>query len=83
MTIPTDVEGRLRLSSVSVSIPMFQASFLRLVVETCKGGVVSIFPALNALTAEASEQWLVEITAALAEYLDVINEHQAATKNYL
>ncbi len=68
MTIPAAFEGRLRLPAVSA--PMFLASGPQLVIETCKSGVVGTFPALNARTTEAFEQWLVEIKAALAECPD-------------
>lgn len=49
-----------------VAAPMFLASSPRLVVAQCEAGIVGTFPSLNARTAEGFEEWLGQITSALA-----------------
>ena len=66
MSIPKQFTGRLRLPLV-VS-PMFIASGLDLVVETCKAGAIGTFPALNQRTSEGFEGWLLEIKKRLADW---------------
>ncbi len=46
--------------------PMFLVSGPKLVIESCKSGVVGTFPALNQRTTEGFEEWLIEIKGALA-----------------
>jgi len=53
------------LSLPAVAAPMFLISGPRLVIETCKSGVVGTFPALNNRTTEGFDQWLTEIETAL------------------
>ena len=51
-----------------IGAPLFIISNPQLVIEQCKAGVVGAMPALNARPAEQLEQWLIEITEALAAY---------------
>ncbi|MFT5924507.1 MAG: nitronate monooxygenase [Paraglaciecola sp.] len=66
MTIPTEFTHRIRLPLI-VS-PMFIASGVELVIESCKAGIVGTFPALNQRTSEGFESWLVEIQTRLADW---------------
>lgn len=66
MTIPVQFKDRLRLPLVAS--PMFIASGLELVVETCKAGVVGTFPALNQRTSQGFEDWLIEIKTRLSDW---------------
>lgn len=56
------------LSLPAVAAPMFLISGPKLVIETCKSGVVGTFPALNHRTTEGFDQWLTEIETALDGY---------------
>jgi nitronate monooxygenase len=47
---------------------LFIISNPKLVIEQCKAGVVGSMPALNARPAAQLEEWLIEITEALAAY---------------
>jgi nitronate monooxygenase len=49
----------------AIASPMFLVSGTRLVIETCKAGVVGTFPALNQRSSEGFEAWLNEIKGAL------------------
>jgi nitronate monooxygenase len=51
-----------------VGAPLFIISNPKLVIEQCKAGVIGAMPALNARPAEQLDEWLAEITAALAAY---------------
>jgi nitronate monooxygenase len=51
-----------------IGSPLFIVSNPTLVIEQCKAGVVGSMPALNARPAAQLEDWLVEITGALAAY---------------
>jgi len=51
-----------------IASPMFILSTPKLVIAQCKAGVVGSMPALNARPAEQLEEWLVEITEALAAH---------------
>lgn len=66
MTIPIQFKDRLRLPLI-VS-PMFIASGLNLVIETCKAGAVGTFPALNQRTSQGFEDWLIEIKNRLSDW---------------
>lgn len=66
MTIPIQFKDRLRLPLI-VS-PMFIASGLDLVIETCKAGAVGTFPALNQRTSQGFEDWLIEIKNRLSDW---------------
>jgi nitronate monooxygenase len=50
-----------------IGAPLFIVSNPALVIAQCKAGIVGSFPALNARTSEELDQWLSQITAALAE----------------
>jgi len=66
MTISAEFENRLRIPLIAS--PMFIASGLELVIETCKAGVVGTFPALNQRTSEGFETWLIEIQTRLSDW---------------
>ena len=53
MSIPVQFENRLRIPLIAS--PMFFASALELVIESCKAGIVGTFPALNQRTSEGFE----------------------------
>ncbi|SMC36656.1 NAD(P)H-dependent flavin oxidoreductase [Janibacter indicus] len=65
MTMPQQLQGRLRLPIISA--PMFLGSGVDLVVGACRAGVVGTFPALNLRTTEDFDGWLTQIETALAE----------------
>ncbi|MDP1792456.1 MAG: nitronate monooxygenase, partial [Methylibium sp.] len=51
-----------------IGAPLFIISNPRLVIEQCKAGVVGSMPALNARPAAQLDDWLAEITEALAAH---------------
>ena len=51
-----------------IGAPLFIVSNPTLVIEQCKAGVVGAMPALNARPAEQLDDWLAEITEALATH---------------
>ncbi|MBK7654501.1 MAG: nitronate monooxygenase [Betaproteobacteria bacterium] len=51
-----------------IGSPLFIISNPKLVIEQCKAGVVGSMPALNARPASQLDEWLAEITEALAAY---------------
>ena len=51
-----------------IASPLFIISNPKLVIAQCKAGVVGSMPALNARPAELLEEWLIEITEALAAH---------------
>ena len=51
-----------------IGSPLFIISNPKLVIAQCKAGVVGSMPALNARPAEQLEEWLAEITEALAAH---------------
>jgi nitronate monooxygenase len=51
-----------------IGSPLFIISNPKLVIAQCIAGVVGAMPALNARPAEQLEEWLIEITEALAAY---------------
>jgi len=57
---------RLRLPVIGS--PLFIISNPKLVIEQCKAGVVGSMPALNARPAAQLDEWLAEITEALAAH---------------
>ena len=65
MTMPQQLQGRLRLPIISA--PMFLGSGVDLVVGACRAGVIGTFPALNLRTTEDFDSWLTQIETALAE----------------
>ncbi len=60
------VLSQLRLPVIAA--PLFIVSSPRLVVAQCKAGIVGAIPALNARSTDQLDQWLGEITAALAAH---------------
>jgi len=61
-----------------IGSPLFIISTPKLVIAQCIAGVVGSMPALNARPAEQLEEWLVEITEALAAYNKAHPEQPAA-----
>ena len=51
-----------------IAAPLFIVSWPRLLLAQCKAGVVGSMPALNARPAEQLDDWLAEITEALAAH---------------
>jgi len=51
-----------------IAAPLFIISNPKLLIAQCKAGVVGSMPALNARPAEQLEEWLIEITEALAAH---------------
>ena len=51
-----------------IASPLFIISNPKLLIAQCKAGVVGSMPALNARPAELLEEWLIEITEALAAH---------------
>lgn len=66
MSLPAQLEGRLRLPAIAA--PIFLGSGPDLVVEVCRSGLVGTFPALNQRTSEGYEAWLAEIASRLAAH---------------
>ncbi len=56
------------LSLPVIGSPLFIISNPRLVIEQCKAGIVGSMPALNARPASQLDEWLAEITEALAAH---------------
>jgi nitronate monooxygenase len=65
MSLPPVLQG-LRLPAIAA--PMFIVSNPKLVIAQCTSGIVGSFPALNARPAERLDEWLQEITEALAAW---------------
>lgn len=61
-----------------IGSPLFIISNPTLVIAQCMAGVVGSMPALNARPAEQLEEWLIEITQALAAYNKANPDHPAA-----
>lgn len=59
MTIPAHIASRLAVPAIAA--PMFLVSGPDLVVETCRGGIVGTFPALNQRTTAGFDAWCGEI----------------------
>jgi len=59
---------RESLSVPVVAAPMFLISGPKLVLESCKNGIVGTFPALNQRSTEGFEEWLAEIEESLAAF---------------
>ncbi|MES2227541.1 MAG: nitronate monooxygenase family protein [Pseudomonadota bacterium] len=61
-----------------IAAPLFIVSNPQLLIEQCKAGVVGSLPALNARPAELLDDWLAEITEALAAHDKAHPGHSAA-----
>jgi nitronate monooxygenase len=61
-----------------IGSPLFIISNPKLVIAQCIAGVVGSMPALNARPAEQLEEWLIEITEALAAHNKANPDHPAA-----
>jgi len=57
-----------RLRVPVIGAPLFIVSNPKLVIAQCKAGIVGSFPSLNARPAEQLDEWMHEITEALAEH---------------
>ncbi|KAB2897045.1 MAG: nitronate monooxygenase [Burkholderiaceae bacterium] len=57
-----------KLTLPVIGSPLFIISNPKLVIEQCKAGIVGSMPALNARPAEQLDEWLAEITEALAAH---------------
>ncbi|MDY7106737.1 MAG: nitronate monooxygenase family protein [Actinomycetota bacterium] len=66
MALPPVLTDRLRLPVIAA--PMFMVSNPALVIAECTAGVVGSFPALNARPQSQLDEWLHEITEALAAW---------------
>jgi nitronate monooxygenase len=67
-----------RLPFPVIGSPLFIISNPKLVIAQCTSGVVGAMPALNARPAEQLEEWLIEITEALAAHNAAHPENPAA-----
>ena len=67
-----------RLPFPVIGSPLFIISNPKLVIAQCVAGVVGSMPALNARPAEQLEDWLIEITSALAAHNAAHPENPAA-----
>ena len=65
MSLPPILQG-LRIPVIGA--PLFIVSNPKLVIAQCTSGIVGSFPALNARPAELLDEWLHEITEALAAW---------------
>jgi len=65
VSLPLNLQ-RLRIPVIAA--PMFIISNPKLVIAQCTSGIVGSFPALNARPAERLDEWLHEITEALAAW---------------
>ncbi len=61
-----------------IASPLFIISNPKLVIEQCKAGVIGSMPALNARPAAQLDEWLAEITEALAAHDKAHPEQPAA-----
>ncbi|MBV8473032.1 MAG: nitronate monooxygenase, partial [Hyphomicrobiales bacterium] len=66
MSMPHALRAKLRLPVIGA--PLFIISHPALVIAQCKAGVVGSFPALNARPVSQLDEWLHEITEALAAH---------------
>jgi nitronate monooxygenase len=64
--LPKSLQGKLRLPVIGS--PLFIISCPALVIAQCKAGIVGSFPALNARPVSQLDEWLHEITEALAAH---------------
>ncbi len=76
MALPAILKDKLRLPAVGA--PLFIISHPPLVIAQCKAGIVGAFPALNARPVSQLDEWLHEITEALAAHDRAHPERPAA-----
>ena len=76
MALPEILKDKLRLPVVGA--PLFIVSHPALVIAQCKAGIVGAFPALNARPISQLDEWLHEITEALAAHDRAHPERPAA-----
>src|SRR6516165_8205587 len=76
MALPNVLRDKLRLPVVGA--PLFIVSHPALVIAQCKAGIVGAFPALNARPVSQLDEWLHEITEALAAHDRAHPERPAA-----
>jgi len=76
MSLPNILRDKLRLPVVGA--PLFIISHPALVIAQCKAGIVGAFPALNARPVSQLDEWLHEITEALAAHDRAHPERPAA-----
>src|ERR1700735_2255240 len=76
MALPHILRNKLRLPVVGA--PLFIVSHPALVIAQCKAGIVGAFPALNARPISQLDEWLHEITEALAAHARAHPERPAA-----
>src|SRR6201995_3716659 len=76
MALPDILRNKLRLPVVGA--PLFIVSHPALVIAQCKAGIVGSFPALNARPISQLDEWLHEITEALAAHDHAHPERPAA-----
>ena len=76
MALPNFMKDTLRLPVVGA--PLFIVSHPALVIAQCKAGIVGSFPALNARPISQLDEWLHEITEALAAHDRAHPERPAA-----
>src|SRR6202789_1894694 len=66
VTLPAVLRDRLRLPVIGS--PLFIVSGPELVIAQCQAGIVGAFPSLNARPVSQLDEWLAEITEALAAW---------------
>jgi len=76
MALPDILRDKLRLPVVGA--PLFIISHPALVIAQCRAGIVGSFPALNARPISQLDEWLHEITEALAAHDRAHPERPAA-----
>jgi nitronate monooxygenase len=76
MALPNVLKDKLRLPVVGA--PLFIVSHPALTIAQCKAGIVGAFPALNARPISQLDEWLHEITEALAAHDRAHPERPAA-----
>ncbi|HEY1780942.1 MAG TPA: nitronate monooxygenase family protein [Roseiarcus sp.] len=76
MALPNILKDKLSLPVVGA--PLFIISHPALVIAQCKAGIVGAFPALNARPISQLDEWLHEITEALAAHDRAHPERPAA-----
>ena len=62
------IDLKKTMSLPVIASPMFIISNPQTVIEQCKAGVIGSMPSLNARPVAQFEEWLIEITEALADY---------------